>query len=156
LTAQEQVAWRGLLQVHLLLFAQLERELAQEAGVPMTYYEILVRLSEAPERRLRMSDLAEFSNQSRSRLSHAVTRLTELGWVERSACDEDRRGAFAVLTDAGMAALVAAAPCHVRGVREHVFDPLTPAQVEQLREITEAIAAPLRPATCAAEASTPA
>jgi DNA-binding MarR family transcriptional regulator len=144
----EQQAWRGLLQVHLLLFGQLERELTQDAGMPMAYYEVLVRLSEAPDRRLRMSDLAEFSNQSRSRLSHAVSRLGDLGWVERSACDEDRRGAWAVLTDAGMAALIAAAPCHVRGVRAHVFDQLTGEQVVQLQAISEAIAAPLRPGQC--------
>jgi DNA-binding MarR family transcriptional regulator len=90
-----------------------------------------------------MSSLAESSNSSRSRLSHAVARLEETGWVERRDCPTDRRGQVAVLTDKGFAALEAAAPGHVRGVREHLFDRLTREQVQQLREICEAIAGPL-------------
>lgn len=146
LDEQEQQAWRAFLECNLLLFAQLDREIAAEAGVPMAYYEILVRLSEAPDRRLRMSELAQFSVQSRSRLSHAVARLTDAGWVEREACPTDRRGSFAVLTQAGFDRLAAAAPTHVTGVRTHLFDQLTTEQVAQMRAIGEAVAAPLRDA----------
>jgi DNA-binding MarR family transcriptional regulator len=144
LSADEQQAWRSFLQAHLLLFAQLDRELTRDAGMPMAYYEILVRLSESPDRRLRMSDLAAFSNQSRSRLTHAVNRLSELGWVAREVCESDRRGAFAVLTDDGWQALVEAAPIHVDGVRRHLFDRLTAEQVTQIGLIGEAVAEPLR------------
>lgn len=144
LDADEQRAWRAFLQCNLLLFAQLDREIAAEAGVPMAYYEIMVQLSEAPDRRLRMSELANISQQSRSRLSHAVARLEELGWVEREACPTDRRGAFAVLTDKGFAALEASAPTHVTGVRTHLFDRLSPDQVEQMKAIADAVVEPLR------------
>lgn len=151
LDAHEQEAWRAFLQSHVLLFSQLESEMAGTAGVPMAYYEIMVQLSEAPDRRLRMSELAAFSNQSRSRLSHAVARLEDLGWVERHACATDRRGAYAVLTDQGFAALEGAAPTHVTGVREHLFDRLTPEQVDQMKAISEAVLEPLRRAALPAE-----
>jgi DNA-binding MarR family transcriptional regulator len=151
LDAHEQQAWRAFLQSHVLLFAQLESELAGTAGVPMAYYEIMVQLSEAPDRQLRMSDLAAFSNQSRSRLSHAVARLEDLGWVERQACPTDRRGSYAVLTDQGFAALEATAPTHVTGVRVHLFDRLTPEQVDQMKAISEAVLEPLRRASSPAE-----
>ncbi|HZP30081.1 MAG TPA: MarR family transcriptional regulator [Acidimicrobiia bacterium] len=124
---------------HLLLFDQFERDLQRDAGLPMAYYEILVRLSEAPDRRLRMSDLADRSQSSRSRLSHAVARLEASGWVRRESCPTDRRGAIAVLTDEGFAALRAAAPAHVESVRRHLFDQLTPEQLEQLRDISTTI-----------------
>ncbi|HEY0700749.1 MAG TPA: MarR family transcriptional regulator, partial [Micromonospora sp.] len=105
----------------------------------------LVRLSETPGRRLRMTELAEVTGSSRSRLSHAVARLEESGWVRREECPSDRRGQVAVLTDAGYAALAAAAPGHVEGVRRHLFDPLSPAQVDQLRRISEALVDHLGP-----------
>ncbi len=143
LTADEQRAWRAYLESTQLLFGRLEAEL-QELGIPHSYYEILVRLSEAPERKLRMSQLAEHSLSSRSRLSHAVARLEEMGWVERLQCGTDKRGFEAHLTDEGFAALAAAAPTHVAGVRRHLFDQLTPEQVEQMREIGEAVASYLR------------
>jgi DNA-binding MarR family transcriptional regulator len=126
-----------------LLMDQLDHELLHDAGMPHTYYGILVTLSEQPERSLRMNEIADLLCFSKSRLSHAIGRLEERGWVERAACPTDRRGAFAVLTDAGLAALQAAAPGHVAGVRRHLFDRLTPEQVEQLRVIAEAIAGPL-------------
>lgn len=139
LDEREQRAWRAYLNGNRLLTAQLDRELQQASGIPHAYYEILVRLSEAPERTLRMSDLASASVSSRSRLSHAVARLEEAGWVRRDSCPTDRRGALAVLTDEGFAQLAAAAPGHVEGVRRHLFDQLTPEQVEQLRAIFEAV-----------------
>jgi DNA-binding MarR family transcriptional regulator len=139
LTDDEQRAWRAFLVATNLLYDQLDRELQRDAGFPHGYYEILVRLSEAPERRLRMSQLAERSQSSRSRISHAVARLEETGWVRREQCPTDRRGSFAVLTDNGFAALEAAAPGHVDGVRRHVFDTLTGEQIVQLRTISEAL-----------------
>ena len=139
LDQDEQQTWRAFLGATRLVFEQLDRELQRDSGIPHAYYEILVRLSEAPERALRMSALADRSQSSRSRLSHAVARLEQNGWVERRDCADDRRGQGAHLTDAGFAALAAAAPGHVEGVRTHVFDPLTPAQVEQLRQISTAL-----------------
>jgi DNA-binding MarR family transcriptional regulator len=135
----EQRTWRAFLDTNHLLFEQLDHELQRDAGIPHGYYEILVRLSEAPDRTLRMSQLAERSQSSRSRISHAVARLEEAGWVRRETCPTDRRGALAVLTDAGFAALAAAAPGHVEGVRSHLFDRLTAVQVRQLQAISEAV-----------------
>ena len=136
MNADEQVVWRTYLEMSRELLDQLDRELQADAGIPHGYYEILVRLSEAPDRTFRMTELAEATLSSRSRLSHAVDRLEELGWVERRKCPGDRRGTFAVLTDVGFAALEAAAPGHVEGVRTHLFDQLTDEQVKQLGEIS--------------------
>lgn len=141
LNADEQRAWRAFLTATQVLFEGLDRQLQRDSGISHGYYEILVRLSEAPDRTLRMSQLAERSQSSRSRLSHAVARLEELGWVERRECPTDRRGQLAVLTDKGFAALEAAAPGHVEAVRSMLLDALTPEQVDQLRVIGEAIVA---------------
>jgi DNA-binding MarR family transcriptional regulator len=143
LDAEEQRTWRAFFAATQLLFDRLDRELQHDAGIPHAYYEILVWLSEAPDRSLRMSDLASRTRSSRSRLSHAVARLEERGWVTRRDCDSDKRGQIAALTEDGFAALRAAAPGHVKGVRAHLFDPLTPDQVRQLREISEQIVARL-------------
>ncbi|MFG1951181.1 MarR family winged helix-turn-helix transcriptional regulator [Micromonospora sp. NPDC048830] len=137
LNADEQRTWRAYLTATRALMETLDRELQRDAGMPHAYYEILVRLSEAPGRRLRMSELADATGSSRSRLSHATARLEACGWVRREACPTDRRGQVAVLTDAGFAALAAAAPGHVEAVRRHLFDALSPAQVDQLRRISE-------------------
>lgn len=139
LDPDEQRTWRAFLTASRALMETLDRELQHDAGMPHAYYEILVRLSEAPERRLRMSDLADASGSSRSRLSHAVARLEAAGWVRREECPTDRRGQIAVLTDEGFATLAAAAPGHVEGVRRHLFDALSPAQVDQLRRISETL-----------------
>lgn len=141
LDAEEQRTWRAFLAMVRTVLEQLDRQLQQEAGMPHAYYEILVRLSEAPERTLRMSELADRSQYSRSRLSHAVARLEQQGWVRRAACPSDKRGQHAVLTDEGFATLAAAAHGHVETVRAVLFDPLTPAQVAQLREVSEAVSA---------------
>ncbi|MBO4205757.1 MarR family winged helix-turn-helix transcriptional regulator [Micromonospora echinofusca] len=140
LDADEQRTWRAFLTATRALMETLDRELQRDAGMPHAYYEILVRLSEAPDRQLRMSDLAQVTGSSRSRLSHAAARLEEAGWLRRQECPTDRRGQLAILTDAGFAALAAAAPGHVEGVRRHLFDPLSPAQVDQLRRISETLA----------------
>ena len=139
----EQRAWRAFLTAQRLLFDRLERQLQRDAGLPHAYYEILVRLSEAPDQTLRMSQLADSSLSSRSRLSHAVARLEAAGWVSRKACAEDRRGAFAELTDAGLAKLQDAAPGHVEAVRADLFDALTRDQQRALREISDALVAHL-------------
>jgi DNA-binding MarR family transcriptional regulator len=107
--------------------------------MPHAYYEILVHLSEAPGRRLRMHELAGRAQSSRSRLSHAVKRLEDAGWVVREECPGDRRGLLAVLTDEGFTALAAAAHGHVEAVRRVLFDRLTDDQVTQLRSISEAV-----------------
>lgn len=135
----EQQVWRSFLAATGMLRGHLERQLQHEAGMPSGYYEILVRMSEAPGRTLRMSELAEASRSSRSRLSHAVARMEAEGWIVRRECPTDKRGALATLTDEGFAALEAAAPGHVTAVREHLFDVLTPEQVRQLGEIMAAI-----------------
>ena len=135
LDREEQRTWRTFMLATNLLFEQLDRELRRDTGMPSTYYEILVRLSEAPERRLRMSDLADRSQSTRSHLSHTIARLEDAGWVRRETCPTDRRGAFAVMTDAGYAALEEAAPLHVESVRTHLFDQLEPRQIAELRAI---------------------
>jgi DNA-binding MarR family transcriptional regulator len=139
LNDDEQRTWRAFLHASRGLWDVLDRELQRDAGMPHAYYEILVRLSEAPNRMLRMSDLAEATSSSRSRLSHAVARLEEYGWVRREDCPTDRRGQLAVLTDQGFEVLADAAHGHVEGVRTHLFDQLTPEQVVQLRQISEAM-----------------
>lgn len=144
LNAEEQQTWRAYLTATQLLHAQLDRELQRDSGIPHAYYEILVRLSEAPDRVLRMSELADAADSSRSRLSHAVARLEQAGWVQRESCPTDRRGSFARLTDEGFEALADAAPAHVESVRRHLLDRLTPEQITQLRGISEAVVAGLR------------
>ncbi len=136
--------WRSYIESTQMLMDRLDQELQRDSGMPHTYYEVLVRLSEVPDRRLRMSALADRSMSSRSRLSHAVARLEENGWVRRETCATDRRGQLAVLTDAGFAALADAAPGHVEGVRTHLLDSLTTEQVQQLAEICKVIAERLR------------
>ncbi|MGH2365205.1 MAG: MarR family winged helix-turn-helix transcriptional regulator [Chloroflexota bacterium] len=139
LNPEEQRTWRAFLGASQLLLNQLERELQRDAGMPHAYYEILVNLSEAPGRTMRMSDLAERSLSSRSRLSHAADRIEQLGWIERLDCPEDKRGSYARLTDKGFAVLEKAAHGHVEAVRVHLFDQLDTQQVEQLRAISEAV-----------------
>jgi DNA-binding MarR family transcriptional regulator len=139
LQPDEQRTWRAFLAASHQLWDQLDRELQHEAGLPMAYYQVLAMLSEAPNRTLRMSDLAEQTWSSRSRLSHAVDRLEERGWVRRISCPSDRRGALAELTEEGQAVLDAAAPSHVESVRRHLFDQLEPTQIAALGEISQAI-----------------
>jgi DNA-binding MarR family transcriptional regulator len=140
LSADEQCAWRAYLEASQRLFEQLDRELDREVGMPLAYYQILAMLSEVPGHTLRMSDLAAQTWSSRSRLSHAVDRLEEKGWVERLSCPSDKRGAYAVLTDAGQRVLEAAAPSHVSSVRRLVFDQLTPEDLDALGRLSRKIA----------------
>jgi DNA-binding MarR family transcriptional regulator len=135
----ERRAWIHFVFASRLFWEEIERDLAHDADMPFGYYDILVILSETPGRRLRMSELADGTQSSRSRLSHAVNRLEALGWVRRESCTQDRRGQEAVLTDAGFAALAAAAPAHVASVRRHLFDVLDPEQIAQLDEISHTL-----------------
>jgi DNA-binding MarR family transcriptional regulator len=139
LTDGEQRAWRAFLEADRILLNGLERQLQAESGLSHTDYEILVRLSEAPERTIRMAELADQALLSRSRLSHAIARLEAMDWVERRSCPTDKRGTLAHMTDAGFAAIEAAAPGHVEAVRRFVFDTLTDEQVAQLEAIGDAI-----------------
>jgi DNA-binding MarR family transcriptional regulator len=145
LTEREMTAWRAYLDSTRTLFHLLESQLQADAGMPMAYYEILVNLSEAPDRTMRMGALAAAVRASTSRLSHAVSRMEDCGWVRREPHPTDRRATFAVLTDEGTAALAGAAPGHVSAVRRHLLQRLTPAQLEQLTDISRAIHAPGEP-----------
>ena len=142
LDEEEARAWRGFLRMHQVLRAVLEGELTRDAGLSLADYEVLVRLSEADGRRLRMSGLADVLHWSRSRLSHQVARMQERGLLRREECPTDARGAFATLTDAGLAAIQGAAPGHLDGVRRHLIDRLTTEQVRALAEISEAVLRP--------------
>ncbi|AEA27769.1 MarR family winged helix-turn-helix transcriptional regulator [Pseudonocardia benzenivorans] len=138
LDAEEYAAWRSLLATVSLLESALDRQLQRDAGMPHAYYQILAMLSETPGRALRMSDLADITQSSQSRLSHAVSRLEARGWVRRRPCPDDRRSTFAELTAAGQEVLVAAAPGHVECVRQNLFDQLTRDQVRALTEVCTA------------------
>ncbi|GEC08302.1 MarR family transcriptional regulator [Streptomyces spinoverrucosus] len=144
LTPEEQRAWRAYMGATLLLEDALDRQLQQEAGMPHLYYSILANLSETPERRLRMTDLAEKLKITRSRLTYAVTRLEKDGLLRREECRWDKRGSVAALTDEGMAVVERLAPGHVETVRATLFDHLSPQQVGQLEEIFTRVAQALQ------------
>jgi DNA-binding MarR family transcriptional regulator len=134
LTAEEQRAWRTFITADRWLFELLDRELKATHGISHEDYAILVSLSEAPDDRLRMSELADDVLQSRSRLSHHVGRLEARGLVARETCADDRRGLFAVLTPQGRVVIEAAAPDHVRGVRAHFIDQIDPQRLAALAD----------------------
>jgi DNA-binding MarR family transcriptional regulator len=139
LDERERQAWVRLGSLIQLLPAVLETQLKRDAELTHFEYWVLAMLSEAPDRTLRMTALAERTSATLSRLSHVVSRMEDRGLVERVPCAEDRRATNARLTDGGWDKLVETAPGHVAAVREYVFDALTPTQVAQLTEITESI-----------------
>ncbi|GGT29741.1 transcriptional regulator [Streptomyces kurssanovii] len=143
LTDDEQCTWRTHLEVNKLLMHQLEKDL-QPFGLTNNDYEILVNLSESPDRRMRMSDLAAATLQSKSRLSHQVTRMESAGLVRRENCESDRRGLYAVLTDEGVATMQKVAPHHVASVRKHFIDLLSPEALAELRDSLTPVAEHLR------------
>lgn len=143
LSDAEQCAWRTHLDVGRLLTHQLEKDL-QPFGLTMNDYEILVNLSESDEQRMRMSDLAGATLQSKSRLSHQITRMESAGLVRRENCESDRRGLYAVLTEAGAETMREVAPHHVASVRKHFMDLLTPEALEQLHTALTPVADHLR------------
>jgi len=145
LDENERAAWLRLIAVVELLPGVLDAQLRAGAGLTHFEYFVLAMLSEAPERTLRMTSLAQRTNATLPRLSHVVRRLEDRGLVQRYPCPEDGRATNARLTRTGWDAVVAAAPGHVETVRRHVLDPLTPAQVEQLRDIADALLGRLDP-----------
>ena len=143
LSQAQQGDWRAFLSVTALLPDQFSRDLQKTHGLTMADYEILVRLSEAPERAIRMSELAVQTLATRSRLTHQIDRMVEEGLVERKPCTDDKRGFFACMTEAGWQKLVAAAPDHVDSVRHHLVDVLTADEFAQLGHIARKILAGL-------------
>ncbi len=145
LTAEEQVHWRSWLTATSLLPDRLGRDLQETHGMTLADYEILVRLSESPDRRLRMSELAGKTLASRSRLTHQIDRMERAGLVTREVCTDDGRGLNCVMTDKGWELLVAAAPDHVESVRRTIVDVLTPEEFRVLgeasRKLVEALGA---------------
>jgi DNA-binding MarR family transcriptional regulator len=135
LTEEEQRAWRGLLRMTAQLNARANRLLLQEYGISLADYEVLVALSEAPEGQLRVFEVADALAWEQSRVSHQLARMQRRGLITREGCATDARGAFAVLTTAGRAAIERAAPAHVEQVRQLVFDELSHEQVSALTEI---------------------
>ncbi len=131
LSAAEMAAWRAFLRAHATVIRRLEAELVAEHDLPLASYDVLVQLSEAPDRRLRMTELADRVLLSRSGLTRLVDRLVRDGLVQRQACPEDARGMLAVLTPAGLERLERAWPTHLRGVAAHL-ERLSPEEVETL------------------------
>ncbi|MGZ4694132.1 MAG: MarR family winged helix-turn-helix transcriptional regulator [Acidimicrobiales bacterium] len=148
LDEDEQATWQAYLASTRLLEETLDRQLQNEAGMPHTYYGILAQLSDAPDQRMRMSDLARLVRASPSRMTHAITSLENRGWVRREQCPTDKRGYLAVLEPAGRKILEEKAPGHVAEVRARLFDRLTPEQVVQLRQICEGILEGLDTSDC--------
>ncbi len=139
LNAAEMKAWRRYIIASRRLLEALDDDLAAH-DISMSDYEVLAQLSEAPDRRMRMSELADVAMISRSRLSHRIKVMEKAGWVKREACPIDKRGYFAVMTPKGWKAIVAAAPDHVASVRERFLDALDKGDQKVLAEIFERVA----------------
>ncbi|MFC5280799.1 MarR family winged helix-turn-helix transcriptional regulator [Arcanobacterium canis] len=125
LDEQEQIAWRHFLRGTAYVLERINRDMVEENGITFNEYEVLVRLSESPNRKARMSQLAKNLVHSRSRLTHTVSRLEQAGYVLREPCADDRRGIMCTLTDEGFAKLEESAPKHVNSVRKHLLSKLT-------------------------------
>lgn len=136
-------AWRAYRVASILLEGQLHRELVAAHDITLADYEVLVRLAERPEHRMRMSVLAAEVASSKSRVSHQIARMERAGLVVRDNCSSDGRGVYAVLTDTGMAKLREAAPTHVDGVRRHMIDLTTEAQQATIAKVFDRIGAML-------------
>ena len=143
LAADEQRAWRAWLDAHAKLSARLNRELQAGSGLSLSDYDVLVHLTDVPERRLRVVELARELEWEKSRLSHHVARMERRGLVSREECEDDGRGSYIVLTPAGLAAIEGAAPGHVEAVRRVLFDGLTRDQVEALGAVADRVLARL-------------
>jgi DNA-binding MarR family transcriptional regulator len=143
LTEDEQTAWRAYIRLAKMLMRQLDRDL-HPFGLSTNDYEILVELSEAPGNRLRMTELADLTAQSRSRLSHQITRMEVKGLVRRVACDGDKRGTFAVITPRGLSTIERVAPSHVESVRQHFIDHISAADLAVLTAAYEPVLDDLR------------
>ena len=144
LTPEQQTHWRAYRDGTALLMDVLARELDEDAGLSLAEYEVLVRLSEAPGRTLRMSELAGELAHSRSRLTHTIRRMEDAGLVQRNPCAVDARGVNCTMTDLGMERIVQAAPSHVASVRAHLIDVLTDDQLAALGAAMGIVAHALR------------
>lgn len=142
LTDEEMRAWLAYRRMHLLLSAQINRDLAREAGLSEADYDVLSNLTASEDRR-RLSELAARMQWSKSRLSHHITRMEQRGLVRREEVDGDARGSLVVLTPQGRRTIEEAAPGHVASVRRHLIDRLTAEQIKVLGEIGDAVLAPL-------------
>ncbi|MBB5914509.1 DNA-binding MarR family transcriptional regulator [Nocardia transvalensis] len=134
LDEEERRAWMAFLTAAGSLNRRLDQQLERDAGLSHLQYEILVRLADAPDRELRMSELASALVDSRSKLTYQIDRLEQSGLVRRRQCPTDMRAVYAVLTEAGQRALERAAPGHVAAVRELFFDVLTPDQLSAIAD----------------------
>ena len=143
LAADEECLWRGWMRLNTELSATLQRDMQGGAQLSMSDYDVLVHLTDSPEGRLRVSDLARLLQWGLSRVSHHVTRMERRGLVARTECAEDGRGAFVAVTAPGRAAIERAAPGHVASVRRLVFDALDTDDVASLGAIVDTILARL-------------
>lgn len=132
-------AWGALLHVHAALVPRLDRELQTAVGLPLTWYDVLLELYNAPDRRLRMSDLGERVVLSRTRVSRLVEEMASAGLVHREANPDDRRSAYAVLTPEGLKRFRRAAPIYVRGIGRHFGDRLTATDLRSVRDILDRV-----------------
>ncbi|HZG93485.1 MAG TPA: MarR family transcriptional regulator [Mycobacteriales bacterium] len=142
LTDRELRAWRSFLRAHARVTRALEAELVAEHNLSLAEYDVLVNLTQAPDRRLRMTDLAARVLISRSGLTRLVDRMERAGMVERVSCPSDARGTFAALTDAGYQRLRSTAGTHLRGVREHVTGQFEGQELDRLFELMSRLAGP--------------
>lgn len=145
LSTEESAAWVRLVALTELLPGVLDAQLLREVGLTHFEYGSLMAIADAPDRTMRMTDLAARTNATLPRLSHVARRLEERALIERSPCPEDRRATNATITAAGLALLERAAPGHVDNVRGNVLDTLTPEQIGQLYEIAGAVLSRLDP-----------
>jgi DNA-binding MarR family transcriptional regulator len=139
LDADEQRAWRRYLRMQAELTARLARQLQTDSDLSLADFEVLVNLTDVPEGRMRVTELAKLLQWEKSRLSHHFSRMEKRGLVVRENCPSDARGAFVVLTPQGRAVIEAAAPGHVETVRRLMFDGLTAEQVEALATIADVV-----------------
>jgi DNA-binding MarR family transcriptional regulator len=139
LDEREQAAWRSLITLHARLHARLARELAARSDLTYGDYGVLVALTDRPEGRARLFELADDLGWERSRVSHQVSRMVTRGLVRKERCDDDRRGAWVVVTAPGRAAIEAAAPDHVAAVRSLFVDRLTPSELDSLTALARKV-----------------
>ncbi len=152
LSSAEQHTWRRWLRLNALLPAELHRELQSDAGLSLPDFDVLVALTDTPEGRVRVSELARGLRWERSRVSHHLTRMERRNLLRREECADDGRGAWVVLTDEGRGAIEAAAPAHVRTVRRLVFEALTPEEIDLLSTVIDKVLARLEEDSPAAPA----
>lgn len=143
LDERQQRAWRSYLAMNTQLTARLHRQLQSDSGLSLADFAVLVQLTDRPDERVRVGELAQALQWEKSRLSHHLARMQRRGLVAREGCPDDARGAFIVLTPHGRQAIEQAAPCHVNTVRDLVFDQLTTEQVDTLHTIAERVLARL-------------